>query len=128
MTIKKMQPDLNALVFVDCYVLSNAPPSVDDWVLLLEAYQALNPDDEESAVVSGGPSKWEVTFKTLLVTDALTVSPLFVTDFRPEYETCEIYKLKSEQISDRQIRVEINSDYVNGTFVCESIRVKPLSE
>jgi hypothetical protein len=122
-----MQTDLNALVFVDCYALSNTLPSGDDWVLVLEAYEAINPDDEQSAVVPGGPYEWEVTFRKLLSTDALNVAPSFVTDFRPEYESCEIYKLKSEQISDGQTKIEIESDYVNGNFVCESVQVKRLS-
>jgi hypothetical protein len=121
-----MQTDLNALVFVDCYALSNTMPSVDDWVLLLEAYEATNPNDEQSALVPGGLSKWEITFKKLLSTDALNVALPFVTDSEPEHEACEIYKLKSEQISDGQTKIEIKSDYINGTFVCESVQVKQL--
>jgi hypothetical protein len=125
--LKRMQTDLNALVFVDCYALSNTMPSVDDWVLLLEAYEAINPGDEQSAVVPGGPRKWEVTFKKLLSTDALNVALPFVTDSEPEHEACEIYQLKSEQISDGQTKIEIKSDYINGHFVCESVQVKQLS-
>jgi hypothetical protein len=118
--------DVNALVFVDCYALSNTLPSMGDWVLLLEAYEAINPDDEQSAVARGGPYKWEVTFKKLLSTDALTVAPSFVIGSRPEHESCEIYKLKSEQISDGQTNIKIRSDYINGSFVCESVQVKQL--
>ena len=125
--LKKMRTDLNALVFVDCYALSNAMPSVDDWVLLLEAYEATSPGDEQSAVVPGGPQKWEVTFKKLLSTDALNVALPFVIDSDPEHEACEIYKLRSEQISDGQIKIEIKSDYINGNFVCESVQMKQLS-
>lgn len=112
-----MKTDLNALVFVDCYALSNTMPSVDDWVLLLEAYEAINPGDEQSAVVPGGPHKWEVTFKKLLSTDVLKVALPFVTDSEPDFESCEIYKLKSEQISDGQTKIESESDYVNGKFM-----------
>lgn len=123
-----MHTDLNTLVFVDCYALSNALPSMDDWVLLLEAYEAIDPEDEHSAVAPGGPRKWEVTFKNLLSTDALNIAPSFVTDFRAEYESCEIYNLRSKQISDEQIRIEIKSDYVNGYFMCQSVQVKQLLE
>ena len=68
-----MQTNLNTLVFVDCHMLSNTLPSMNDWVLLLEAYEVLDPDDEQSAVVLGGPQKWEITFKKLLSTHALNV-------------------------------------------------------
>ena len=122
-----MQTNVNALVFVDCHALSNTLPSLDHWTLVLEAYEAIDPADEQSAVVPGGPKRWEITFKKLLSTDALDVAPLFVSDFRPGHESCEIYKLKSEQISDGQTRIEIKSDYVNGTFICESVQVKQLS-
>jgi hypothetical protein len=125
--LTKVQTDLNALVFVDCYALSNTMPSVDDWVLLLEAYEAIKPGDEQSAVVPGGPHKWEVTFKNLRSTDALKVALPFVIDSEPEHESCEIYKLKSEQISDGHTKIEIESDYINGNFVCESVQVKQLS-
>lgn len=121
-----MHRDLNALVFVDCYALSNTPPAIGDWVLLLEAYQAINPGDEQSAVVPDGPKKWEVTFKKLLPTDTLNVSRLFVNDFRPEHESCEIYALKGEQLSGGQIQIAIESDFVNGTFICESVQMKQL--
>jgi len=109
-------------------MLSNTLPSMNDWVLLLEAYEALDPDDEQSAVVLGGPQKWEITFKKLLSTHALNVAPSFETDFRPDYESCEIYKLQSRQISDVQIKIEIKSDYINGHFMCESVQVRQLSE
>ncbi len=125
---QKMQTNLKALVFVDCYALSNDLPSKDHWRLLTEAYEAINSADERSAVVAGGPGKWEITFHKLLSTDALDIKPTFVKDFRPEYESCEIYSLKSTQVMDRQIRIEIASDYINGHFLCESVQVKPLEE
>ena len=120
--LKTMQTDLNSLVFVDCYALNKTLPSVDDWVLLLEAYQAINSGDEQSAVVPSGPQKWEVTFKNLLSTDALNVALPFVTDSNPEHEACEIYNSRASRF--QMVKSKLKSSQITSTELSYANRCK----
>ena len=120
--------DLNSLAFVDCYALSNVAPAIGDWVLPLEAYEAVNPDDEQNAVVPGGPHEWQVTFVNIVSTANLVVAPSFKTDYRPGYESCGIYRLRSHPNEEGLVVVTIQSDYINGSFVCQAIQIQRLPE
>ena len=120
---QKLFMNLNNLVFVDCYALSNDRPRTGDWTMLVEAYEIRSPDNLEGATQTGGPKRWQVSFKGIESLTSLEVSKNFESDFSPGSEGCEIYKLNSTGRKDGKIIVHIESDYLNGDFVCRSVEV-----
>jgi len=117
--------ELNELVFVDCYALSNEPPTVGNWELCVEAYEALDRQDPGSGVKPGGPRRVRLFFAGIESLSDLNVSESFKLDFSAGDEGCEIYRLYSEGRDDGNVSVHIESDYINGNFLCKSIDVQP---
>jgi hypothetical protein len=116
--------ELNELVFIDCYALSNEPPKIGDWELCVEAYEALNPKDPSSGVKPGGPRRVRIVFAGIRSVSNLNVSESFKLDFSIGNEACEIYKLYSEGRDGGNVSVHIESDYINGNFLCQSVNVQ----
>ena len=85
--------ELNELVFIDCYALSNEPPRIGNWKLCVEAYEALNRKDPGSGVKPGGPRHVQIVFAGITSLSNLNVSESFELDFSVGNEACEIYKL-----------------------------------
>jgi hypothetical protein len=119
--------NLNSLTFVDCYALSNDPPKTGDWTMFVEAYKIRSPHNQEGAMQTGGPKRWQVVFKGIESLTNLEVSKNFQSDFSPGREGCEIYKMNSTNQKDGKIIVHIGSDYLNGDFVCQSVEVLQIS-